>query len=105
MSYKNYSILDEEINKTIHEPARLKILVYLSMVDNCDFVYLMYKTKLSKGNLSSHLSKLEAAGFIDIKKEFVEKIPRTLTSITDSGKEAFSKYKMNMMKLLSSTHL
>lgn len=105
MISNNHNILDEEINKTIHEPARLKILTYLSMVDNCDFVYLMYKTKLSKGNLSSHLSKLEAAGFIDIKKEFIEKIPRTLTAITDSGKEAFSKYKMSMLELLNSTDI
>lgn len=102
MSNKNETILNREINKTIHEPARLKIIVYLSMVDNCDFVYLMYKTKLSKGNLSSHLSKLEAAGFVDIKKEFVDKIPRTMMSITDSGQKAFNDYKGNMLELLNS---
>jgi DNA-binding transcriptional ArsR family regulator len=102
MINENHNILNEEINKTVHEPARLKILVYLSMVDTCDFIYLMYMTKLSKGNLSSHLSKLEAAGYVDIKKEFVEKIPRTLLSITDSGEKAFSKYKASMLELLKS---
>ncbi|MDX1358940.1 MAG: transcriptional regulator [Clostridia bacterium] len=102
MSNENKNILTEDINKIVHEPARLKILAYLSMVDTCDFVYLMYKTGLSKGNLSSHLSKLETTGYIDIKKEFVEKIPRTLVSITTLGAKALYKYKTHMLKLLNS---
>lgn len=105
MNKEKYNVLNEEINKAIHEPARLKIIVYLSMVDNCDFVYLMYRTKLSKGNLSSHLSKLEAAGYVDIKKEFVNKIPRTLISISAAGLIAFRKYKENLLELLNYTDI
>ncbi len=100
MSEKNFNIPGEDINKIVHEPARLKILIYLSLVENCDFVYLMYQTKLSKGNLSSHLSKLESAGYVSINKEFVEKIPRTLMTITDNGRQALMRYKKNIMVLL-----
>ena len=101
MSKKNINIPYEDIDKIVHEPARLKILIYLSLVENCDFIYLMYQTKLSNGNLSSHLSKLEAAGFVSINKEFVEKIPSTLMAITADGYSALKKYKESIIALLS----
>ena len=98
----DYTIPDEYIDKLVHEPARLKILMHLYVVENADFVYLMHKTKLSKGNLSSHLSKLEDAGYVHIHKEFVDKIPRTLLSMTQTGQKAFIQYKNSIMTLLSS---
>ena len=52
-----------EIDRVIHEPARLLILAYLSVVESADFLFLMNQTALTRGNLSSHLSKLEAAGY------------------------------------------
>lgn len=89
-----------DINKTIHEPARLLILSHLLVVESSDFLFLMNQTQLTRGNLSSHLSKLEAAGYVKIKKEFVQKIPRTLLSITAKGKTALKQYQQNMKQIL-----
>lgn len=91
-----------DIDRVIHEPARLLILAYLSVVESADFLFLMNQTKLTRGNLSSHLSRLEAAGYVEIKKEFVEKIPRTLLSITGQGRKAFDEYRRNMQQVLDS---
>jgi DNA-binding MarR family transcriptional regulator len=91
-----------EIDRVIHEPARLLILAYLSVVENADFLFLMNQTGLTRGNLSSHLSKLEAAGYVEIKKEFVDKIPRTLLRLTEEGRKAFLEYRRNMKQVLDS---
>ena len=88
------------IDRLVHEPARLMILTILYVVESADFLYLMRQTGLTRGNLSSHLSKLEAAGYIDVKKEFVDKIPRTLLRLTDNGREAFQAYRQDMIALL-----
>ena len=91
-----------QIDRIIHEPARLLILAYLSVVESADFLFLMNQTNLTRGNLSSHLSKLETAGYIEIKKEFVDKIPRTLLRLTEKGREAFQEYRRNMKNVLES---
>jgi len=91
-----------EIDRVIHEPARLLILAYLSVVESADFLFLMNQTHLTRGNLSAHLSKLEAAGYVEIKKEFVEKIPRTLLSLTEQGRTAFQEYRRSMRQVLDS---
>ena len=90
-----------EIDRLIHEPARLMIVAYLYVIESADFVFMMRQTGLTKGNLSSHLSKLEAAGYIDIKKEFVHKIPRTFLSLSKRGRKAFEEYQARMKKFLN----
>ncbi len=89
-----------EVNKVIHEPARLLILAHLSVVERADFLFLERQTGLTRGNLSTHLSKLEAAGYVEIKKEFVGKIPRTLLHLTKQGKKAFQKYLKSMKQVI-----
>ncbi|MHC4119406.1 MAG: winged helix-turn-helix domain-containing protein [Planctomycetota bacterium] len=89
-----------QIDRLIHEPARLLILAYLSVVESADFLFLMNQTALTRGNLSSHLSKLETAGYIEIKKQFVEKIPRTLLRLTEEGRKAFEQYQSDMKQVL-----
>jgi DNA-binding MarR family transcriptional regulator len=91
-----------QIDRVIHEPARLLILAYLSVVESADFLFLMNQTNLTRGNLSSHLSKLESAGYVEIKKEFVDKIPRTLLALTEKGRNAFHEYCRNMKKVIDS---
>ena len=91
-----------EIDRVIHEPARLLLVATLSVVESADFLFLMNQAKLTRGNLSSHLSKLEAAGYVEIKKEFVEKIPRTLLRLTEEGRNAFIKYRQQMQQVLDS---
>ena len=53
-----------DIDRLVHEPARLLIMAYLFVVESADFLFLMRQTKLTKGNLSSHLNKLEVAGYV-----------------------------------------
>jgi DNA-binding transcriptional ArsR family regulator len=89
-----------DIDRLVHEPARLMILAILYVVESADFLFLVRQTGLTKGNLSSHMSKLEDAGYIDIKKEFVGKIPRTLLRLTDRGREAFQAYRQDMIQVL-----
>ncbi len=84
------SIIDAD--KIIHEPARVVILSLLNAVESVDFVFLMNQTGLTQGNLSSHLSKLESAAYINIEKTFHLKRPRTLIRISDKGREAFRNY-------------
>ena len=88
------------INRVIHEPARLAILAQLICDGGTDFLSLERRTGLTRGNLSSHLSRLEAAGYVDVEKKFVEKTPRTLLRMTDIGREAFRLYRQNMTQLL-----
>lgn len=89
-----------DIDRMVHEPARFLILAYLSVVESSDFLFLMNQTNLTRGNLSSHLSKLEMAGYVKIKKEFILKMPRTVIKITKKGKESFDIYRKNMKDIL-----
>ena len=77
-----------EIDRIIHEPARLIIMAHLYVVESADFLFLMQQTGLTFGNLSSHMSKLEQAGFISVEKEFVDRKPHTMLSLTKSGRAA-----------------
>lgn len=88
------------IDPLIHAPARFRILSNLYLVESVDFLFLCNLTELTRGNLSSHLSKLEGAGYVEIKKEFVDKIPRTTISMSQTGKDAFKQYRQNMKNML-----
>ena len=98
---ENWSDL-ASVDKLIHEPARLAALAILDAVESADFLYLQSATKLTKGNLSVHLQKLEEAGLIEIQKTFQGKYPRTLCKLTGKGKEEFGKYKDQMKSVLGS---
>ena len=76
-----------ELDRLIHEPARLAIMTVLSSVRAADFVLLRRATGLTKGNLSSHLAKLERAGQVEIAKRFVDKRPTTTVELTPAGRE------------------
>jgi DNA-binding transcriptional ArsR family regulator len=75
------------LDRLIHEPARLAILTVLSSVRDADFVFLQRATGLTKGNLSSHLTKLEEAGLVEIEKRFVRKKPNTNVTVTAAGRQ------------------
>lgn len=90
-----------EVNRLIHEPARLMLMALLYHVASADFVYLLGETGLTKGNLSSHLSKLEEAGYVAIEKGFVGKTPRTTCHLTAEGRAAFDQYRQRMRAGLS----
>jgi len=89
-----------DLDRIVHSPARLMILAYLAAVDSADFIFLMNQVNLTRGNLSSHLSTLEEAGYVKIQKEFVEKVPRTLIRLTDAGREATRTYREQMRTVI-----
>lgn len=74
------------LDRLVHEPGRLAILTVLSSVTDADFVFLQRATGLTKGNLSSHLTKLEEAGLVAIEKRFVRKKPNTNVALTEVGR-------------------
>jgi DNA-binding transcriptional ArsR family regulator len=78
---------DLNLDRLIHEPGRLAILTVLSSVTSADFTFLLQVTGQTKGNLSSHLSKLEAAGLLTIDKRFVHKKSHTTAALTKLGKQ------------------
>ena len=90
------------IDPIIHAPARLKIVSILSLVEEADFLYLLHAAGLTKGNLSTHLSKLEDAGYVEIEKTYRGKRPLTLCRLTAAGREAFERYRGEMMEILGS---
>lgn len=91
------------IDRLVHEPARLAILTVLASAEQVEFGFLETICRLSKGNLSSHLSKLEAGGLVAIEKSFRGKRPLTRASITDAGRNALVQYRMQIAALLQST--
>ena len=82
----------KELNPLLHSQLRLAIMSILMNVEEADFVYLKEKTEATSGNISVQLDKLAAAEFIEVKKSFVGRKPRTTCRITNKGKEAFEEY-------------
>jgi DNA-binding MarR family transcriptional regulator len=80
------------LDRLVHEPGRLAILTVLTSVSDADFVFLQRTTGLTKGNLSSHLSKLEEAGLVTVTKSFVHKKPNTKVAITASGADRVARH-------------
>jgi DNA-binding MarR family transcriptional regulator len=92
-----------DLDRLIHEPARLLILTLLSPIASADFLFLQRETGLTKGNLSAHLSKLEEAGYVKIEKTFKGKLPLTLCSLTTAGKKALSQYRQQLQDFMDKT--
>lgn len=88
------------IDRLVHEPARLAILTVLGSAELVEFGFLETVCRLSKGNLSSHLSKLEAAGLVAIDKSFRGKRPLTRVAITDTGRTALERYRLQIAALI-----
>ena len=88
------------IDRLIHEPARLKLVSLLYVVESADFLFLQERTGFTGGNLSSHMSRLEQAGYVDVDKRFEGKRPRTSFSLTAQGRGAFRRYRAAMKGLL-----
>jgi len=85
-----------ELDRVIHEPGRMMIVALLAAVEECDFLFLLRETGLNKGNLSSHLSKLEEAGYAQIEKTYRGKVPQTLLRLTPKGRAAFEDYRKSL---------
>jgi DNA-binding transcriptional ArsR family regulator len=92
-----------ELDRLIHEPARLLIVTILSTVASADFLFLQRETGLTKGNLSAHLSKLEEAGYVQIEKTFKGKLPLTVCRLTSAGQKALKSYRQQLQNFMDKT--
>ena len=92
-----------DLDRLIHEPARLLIVTILASVVSADFLFLQRETGLTKGNLSAHLSKLEEAGYVKIEKTFKGKLPLTICKLTSSGKKALIQYRQQLQEFMDKT--
>ena len=90
-----------DVDRVIHEPARLMIASLLYLSSEADFRWLLNRTELTKGNLSNHLGKLEQAGYVEVEKRFRGKIPQTLYRLTAVGRKQFERYRAAMRKALA----
>jgi DNA-binding MarR family transcriptional regulator len=88
-----------EIDRLVHEPARLAVMALLYVIDSADFIFLMNQTGLTWGNLSAHLSKLEEAGYLAVEKTFKGKRPNTNLHLTPEGRQAFRQYAQKMKRV------
>ncbi len=92
------------IDSVIHAPARLKVMTQLYVLEAADATFLVNRTGLTWGNLSTHLAKLEASGYVALEKGYRGKKPCTMIRLTTEGREAFRQYRANMQQILESTH-
>ena len=81
-----------ELDPSVHQPTRLRILMLLSGVDSADFNFLRTTLGLTNGNLSAHTQRLEEAGYIRVNKTFEERMPRTTYALTEVGREQLDEY-------------
>lgn len=92
-----------DFDRLIHEPARLVLMANLYVVDEADFVFLSRRTGLTAGNISSHMTRLESAGYVGISKSFSGKRPRTTYALTPAGRTAFEAYRRQVGGLLDAS--
>jgi DNA-binding MarR family transcriptional regulator len=90
----------DKMDRLIHEPARLILMANLYVVDEADFVFLSRQTGLTAGNISSHISKLEDGGYVEVDKTFVGRKPRTVYRMTKEGRAAFERHKTRLAGVL-----
>ena len=98
MSDFNYRQLDE----IIHSRIRLAVMAVVISVDEAEFTYLKEKVNTTDGNLSSHLKKLEEAGYIAVSKSFENRKPVSRYMLKQKGKQAFEIYVKRLENMLKS---
>lgn len=93
--------MSEGLDRIVHEPSRLQLMTLLYVVEEADFVYLSVQTGFTAGNISSHVSKLEKAGYVDVEKAFVDRKPRTVYRLTAKGRDALNGYRRSIDDLFA----
>jgi DNA-binding MarR family transcriptional regulator len=91
----------DEIDRLVHEPARLVIMATLFVVDKADFVYLAQQTGLTAGNMNSHMARLVDGGYVSVEKTFAANRPRTIYQLTEEGRTALQNYRQQVGNLLA----
>ena len=88
-----------QIDRVVHEPARLMIMMALAGVEWAEFPSLCGRLDLTRGNLSAHISRLERRGYIQVKKGIIGKTPHTQCHLTKIGRAALEHYWNSMDKI------
>ena len=94
-----------EIDRLVHEPARLMVMASLYVVESADYTYLMRQADITWGNLSAHISKLEEAGYIEIEKTYRGKRPYTLLRMSPQGRKVFKEYVRKMKNIMDNLEM
>ena len=89
------------INPLLHSELRLKIMVVLDSLESADFMYLCQITDSTRGNVSTQITTLKDAGYIDVSKSGIGRFSRTTCSITNKGREALRAYEDGLRNLFS----
>ena len=89
-----------DIDRLIHEPARLQIVALLYVLESADFVFISQQTGFTWGNLSAHVTKLDDGGYVKVEKGYKGKRPQTMLSLTAKGRKAFQSYRQSMHQML-----
>lgn len=89
-----------DLDRVIHEPGRLMIVALLYAVESADFLYLQHETAMNKGTLSSHISRLEKEGYVNVEKTFRGKVPQTLLRLTRTGRASLEQYRRMLKRSL-----
>ncbi|MFB6240973.1 MAG: winged helix-turn-helix domain-containing protein [Gemmatimonadota bacterium] len=89
-----------QLDRTIHSRIRLAVLSVLAAVENARFTYLRDQVNTTDGNLSTHLKKLEEAGYVGVEKSFEDRKPVTRYHLTDEGRRAFREYVESLGEML-----
>ena len=76
------------------------IMAQLYVVQSADFLFLQHQMQMTPGNLSTHLSKLENAGYVEVTKEFVDRKPHTALKLTQKGRSAFKEYRKKVKQFV-----
>lgn len=95
-------------DEIIHQPVRLKIMAALNTLESkqwLEFVALRAIVRATDGNLGAHLTTLETAGYVVVKKDFVGKKPRTQVCLSRAGRDAFNRYVLALQEILSPGNL
>jgi DNA-binding MarR family transcriptional regulator len=90
----------QQLDEIIHSRIRLAIMSVLTSVEEAEFTFIREKINTTDGNLSVHLKKLEDAGYLQVKKRFVDRKPLSSYSLTATGKKAFVLYIERLEKLI-----
>jgi DNA-binding MarR family transcriptional regulator len=89
-------VTGDGLDRLIHEPARLRLMTLLYVVEEADFVFLSDQTGFTAGNISSHMARLEEASYVEVSKTFVDRRPRTVYRLTPAGRAAFERYRRTL---------
>ncbi|HVV99126.1 MAG TPA: transcriptional regulator [Planctomycetaceae bacterium] len=95
---------DGPLDLVIHEASRLTIVSVLNECDVADFNFMLATTGLTRGNLSTHMAKLIAAGYVSEDKQFVDRKPCTRYRLTDAGRKAFEAYRAAWQRITQGTN-